>query len=96
MELKDYFPEMQVGPHPLGDKEWVSVKEGDQYVHFPKSCLSEKERLLLEVGLGQCEVLQPLGSPWQRYLLDHQGNPLSCLRLLSLFTSIISRFYQLT
>ncbi len=75
MELKDYFPEMQVGPHPLGDKEWVSVKEGDQYVHFPKSCLSEKERLLLEVGLGQCEVLQPLGSPWQRYLLDHQGNP---------------------
>ncbi|TYL20027.1 PucR family transcriptional regulator, partial [Streptococcus pyogenes] len=54
MELKDYFPEMQVGPHPLGDKEWVSIKEGDQYVHFPKSCLSEKERLLLEVGLGQC------------------------------------------
>ncbi|GFE43952.1 helix-turn-helix domain-containing protein [Streptococcus canis] len=75
MRLKDYFPDIQLGAFPLTDPDWISIEEGDHYVHFPKASLSERERLLLGLGLGDYPETTPLMSPWYYYLVDRQGNP---------------------
>ncbi|MGT2934550.1 helix-turn-helix domain-containing protein [Streptococcus castoreus] len=73
MELKDYFPEVQEGAFPLADQDWISIENGGRYLYIPKSCLTEREQLLL--GLGR-EGFHQVGqqSPWYHYLIDRKGN----------------------
>ncbi|WP_111714996.1 helix-turn-helix domain-containing protein [Streptococcus dysgalactiae] len=80
MMLKDHFPDMQLGALPLTDPDWISIEEGDHYVHFPKASLSERERLLLGLGRDQRQISSRSLSPWYHYLVDRQGNPPDMLK----------------
>ncbi|MFP9225979.1 helix-turn-helix domain-containing protein [Streptococcus equi subsp. zooepidemicus] len=73
MALKDYFPDMREGAFPLADQDWISVEVGEQYLHFPKSSLSEREQLLLGLGRQRKEPSKDQRSPWYHYLILGQG-----------------------
>ncbi|VTS39617.1 leucine-rich protein Lrp [Streptococcus pseudoporcinus] len=73
MELKEYFPEGQVNHLPFMGENWLTIAEGDHYIHLPKKSLTARELFLLEKCDLIDDIAQSSSSPWQDYLLLKKG-----------------------
>lgn len=74
MDLKKYFPEIEKGQFPKSDSEWISIQDGEDYLHFPKHSLSDREKILLEELGVETSQAEKSKSAWHNYLVDGKGH----------------------
>lgn len=74
MELKAYFPEVKRSYFPIFDSDWISIQDGEEYLHFPISSLTKRELILLEVLAHKNSPAEKHRSAWHAYLVDGKGD----------------------